>query len=62
MKALIFITVTGGLLASSLLECSQLAKYDLFYHADHKTITVKKCRSNQNKIARTACVKKSPKA
>ncbi|SHL89189.1 hypothetical protein [Mucilaginibacter sp. OK098] len=62
MKALIFITVTGGLLASSLLECSQLAKYDLFYHADHKTITVKKCCCNQNKIARATCVKKSPKA
>jgi hypothetical protein len=58
MKALIFITVTGGLLAHSLLGCSQLAKYDLFYHADHKTGPVKKCSCNQNKVARTVALKK----
>jgi len=62
MKALIFITVTGGLLAHSLVECTQLAKYDLFFHADHKKVVVKKCCCKQNKMAKTGCIKKLSKA
>jgi hypothetical protein len=38
MKTLVAITVTGSLLAYSLLACNQLAKYDLFFHAYHNCL------------------------
>jgi hypothetical protein len=61
MKTLVAITVTGSLLAYSLVACNQLAKYDLFFHAYHKPVTVKKYCCNQNKNCHTTAAKKLPK-
>jgi hypothetical protein len=62
MKTLVAITVTGSLLAYSLLACNQLAKYDLFFHAYHKPVTVKKYCCNQNKNCLASAAKKMHKA
>jgi len=57
MKALLFVTVAGGVIIHSLMDHRSPEKYDLFNRADHKAYLKKVC-AHHNKAAQNLSAKK----